>query len=146
MNTTFTKASKNYYRDILIDLIGKTNDKPMLFSGKYKHRQNEALVTFTCIRPTILSGTPKTICDHVNFAFDDVSQFYAFSEEVHNRKFYIIGYPSSYSYLGELRGCIKLENNLCVPPIFIVDDLKKYVDGSTKDMFYYPTKMQLSEL
>lgn len=146
MKKTFTKVSKNYYRDILIDLIGKTNGKPILFSGKYKHRQNEALVTFTCIRPTIQNGKPKTICDHVNFALEDVAQFYPFSEVVHNRKFYIIGYPSSYSFLGELRGCIKLEHDLSIPPVFIVDELKKHLNDNTKDMFYYPTEMQLSEL
>ena len=139
------KVSKNYYRDILIDLIGKTNGKPVLFSGKFKYCPNESYITFTCIRPTLLNGKPKTICNHVNFPLEDVARFHSFSEEVHNRKFYFVGYPSSYSYYGELRGCVKLEFNLGIPAIFIVDELKKHVTDDIKDKLFYPSEAQLIE-
>ena len=131
------KVSKNYYRDLLKELVNQTNGKPMLFSGRYKYCENVAYLTFTCVRPVLLTGKSKTICNHVNIPTNKIIDGYHLTEKEHNRKFYFIGYPHTYNYRGEKRGCIKLEYKLGVPALFIVDELKKYITKEVKEKLFF---------
>ena len=131
------KLFKNYFRENLKVLIGGTNSKPILFSGKYKHRTDQLYFTFSTIRPILSKGTSVTICDHINFKKEEIGCFFDFSEAVHNRKFYFVGYPDDYLHNGDVRGHIRLEYNLGIPALFFSDDKNKYLTEEIKQKLFY---------
>ena len=125
------KNEKNYFRSLLKELIPLTNGLPIIISAKYKHRDNSDWATFTTVRPYIPNTKTKTICSHINVRRNQVQKWFSLNEEYHNRKFYIIGYPFTYSHYGDERGRLMLAEDIGIRPIcfntdrYIVDDVLK---------------------
>ncbi|MDI9485401.1 MAG: hypothetical protein QM372_08075 [Bacillota bacterium] len=113
------KWEKNYLRKSLKDLIGLTDEKPIVVSGRYKaFNSKQGWVTFTCIRPYIPDIRTFTVCDHVNIREEDLQGWLTIPPEMHNRKFYLVGRPYIYFSNGNERGGLRLAQDLDFPPIF----------------------------
>ncbi|MDA9872620.1 hypothetical protein N9C25_00185 [Saprospiraceae bacterium] len=115
-------VGKNYFREELINL---DSQKPIIISGKYKYNSNSKWLTFTTVRPYIPKSKTYTLCNHINIKKEDVKNTHNLTEEYHNKKFYIIAYPSFYNHYNDIRGTITLANNLHIEPILFNSD--KYV-------------------
>lgn len=128
---------KNFYRRNLLELVNNTENKPILFSGRYKYHSETKYYTFTNIKPVLAEEKACTICDHINFRYDEIMCYGNFSEKDHNKKFYLIGFPDTYFHFGEIRGTIKLDYNIGIPAIFPASDRNKYLTSDIKDKLFY---------
>ena len=120
------KLDKNYYRNSFLSLIDATDGKSIIVSGKFKYKNDPIWCTFTSIRPYVKGVHTRTFCNHINLRKKDIERFFTVTKTYHNRKFYIIGIPTVYEHYGVLRGCLKLDYSIGIPPIFISDDLTRY--------------------
>ena len=102
------KVEKNYFRAGLIALVKEAGGQPLIFTGRYKHRDDVQWTTFTSIRPYVPGEKTKTVCNHINIKRDSVSRYLTLTEREHNRKFYICAQVSTYDHYGDLRGCLVL--------------------------------------
>jgi hypothetical protein len=102
------KVEKNYFRTELIALTQETGIQPIIFTGRYKHRDNPQWTTFTTIRRYVPGEKTKTVCSHININRDSVSRYLTLTEGEHDRLFYICGRVSTYEHYGKIRGCLVL--------------------------------------
>ena len=116
------KYDKNYFRDILLELMEETDGKPNVIKCKYKERYNKKWILFTSLRPYISGIKTKTICDHIHINRIEAEKYFKFTQEHHNRTFYIICYPWFYNYNGIIRGTVKLAKSFQVNPILFVTE------------------------
>ena len=120
---------KNYYRDELLNLIQKTNGKPIMLSGILQYHPNRLKwVTFTDIKPYREDIQTNVICQHLNFKLAEVEKWAIISSSNHGKKFYLIGFPAHYRSTGGIRGCLEFYRKGKFPPVFISEDLDKYKD------------------
>ena len=122
-------VEKNYYRDCLLNLINRTDGKPIMLSGTLQYKPNNfEWITFTDIKPYREGKQTEILCQHLNLKRAEVEKW-AIPKSIHNgMEFYLIGFPAQYRSIGGLRGCIKLYRQGKFPPVFISDDLTKYKD------------------
>ena len=113
------KVAKNYFRIKLLALARETENSPIIFTGKYKHREDPNWVTFTTIRRYVPKEKTKTVCDHINIERDSVARYLTLTEDKHNRKCYICGLVSTYEYHGDVRGCLVLAETGSYSPIWM---------------------------
>lgn len=133
------KLEKNFYRDLLKQLIKDTEGRAIIVSAKYKHTNNLKWVTFTTVRPFIPDTRTSTLCNHINVERSSINTRLNLGEELHNRKFYIIGYPFIYLHYGVERGGLRLADDLGIPPIVFNQDFYKIKENAINRCFEFDT-------
>jgi len=116
------KIYKNYLREQIKQLMELTKGKPIIVVCKYKHSDDLKWATFTTVRPYIKNVKTATICNHININRDQISQWYDLNKDLHNRKFYILGYPCIYLHYRVERGCIELAEGMGIKPIVFTEE------------------------
>lgn len=117
--------SRDYFRDALLKLKGKTNNRPIVVSGIYNHNGFCKQYSFVDIRPFLGKGiNTRILCQHLNVRQNDTVA--VLGPEDHGKRFFIVGFPSSYKYYGSQRGYLKLEDRVSLPDIFSEDELEKF--------------------
>ena len=116
------KYKKNYTRINLLELIPVIGESSIIVHGKYKHSSNLEWARFTTIRPYIEMRKTYTICDHLNVKRRILEKWYQLDRCYHNRKFYLIGKPSTYNHYGDIRGCLILNQELGIQPVIFNEE------------------------
>lgn len=124
-----TYIEKDYYRDNLLNIINKTNGKPIMVTGLLKYNKNHLKwCTFSEIKPYREGVESAVLCSHLNLKLADVEKWALISPYYHNKTFFIIGYPARYKAIGGMRGCLQLHCLKGMPAVFVEDDFAKYKD------------------
>ncbi|PTM02604.1 MAG: hypothetical protein DA405_12775 [Bacteroidetes bacterium] len=113
------QRNKNFYRYELLKLAELYGDKPLVFSGIYKHADDSNWVTLSTIK-LFASAPTKMLCSHINLERAEVDLYLKLSAKENQRKIYFLGIIKSYQHYGTARGgisLIRLENDLV--PIWI---------------------------
>jgi len=130
MNNIMPKSardiSRNFFRDNLLDLIGKTNERPIIVTGLYRHNaQYYKWYSFVDIKPYLGENiNTYKLCNHINIMLSKTDA--VLSEKDDGKRFFIVGYPSSYNYYGIRRGSLKLLRGRKIPEIFCEEELKQF--------------------
>jgi len=121
------KVSKNYYRSELSALAEKIGGSPLIYTGRYKYRENSEWVTFTTIRRFTLRNDrssakkPPTLCDHINIHRSEISKYLDLFDVHHNRKFYLCATICRYAYRGASRACLQLAKTGGESPLWMTE-------------------------
>ncbi len=139
------KIKRSYFRENLLELIGNTDNKPIVIRGRYKHREDGHFYTFISIRPIIPGYKASNICGHINVPISEVNEYTTLNAEDERKPFIIIGVPS---YYGEniKRGCVKLYREKGVTPIFRAEEIESYLSKELfETMYKFDMKYVLAE-
>lgn len=137
---------KNYYRDNLLNIVNKTNGKPIMVTGRLMYNKNHLKwCTFSEIKPYCEGGDTDILCNHLNLKLADVEKWAVISPHYHNKIFYIVGYPARYRSVGGIRGCLKLYCLKGLPAVFVEDDFVKYKDRLTPHLYEFPVREVVQE-
>lgn len=130
---------KNYYRDSLLNIIDKTNGKPIMVTGRLMYNRNHLKwCTFSEIKPYREGIDTNILCSHLNLKLAEVEKWTPILPMDHNRKFFIIGYPSRYKSIGGIRGCLRLYCLKGMPAVFIEDEFEKYKERLKPYLYELP--------
>lgn len=130
MNNIIPKSardiSRNFFRDNLLRLIGKTNDRPIIVTGVYRHNaQYYKWYSFVDIKPYLGENiNTYPLCNHLNVMLTKTDA--VLSEKDNNKRFFIVGYPSSYNYYGVKRGSLRLIRGKKIPEIFCEEEWEQF--------------------
>lgn len=128
-----------YVRNRLMDLIGKTDDKPIVLFGRYKYYNGSSdWETLINVRPYINEYRTHVICGHLNIKRDEALKYMTLNEEYDRKKFFMIGYPYTYNHYGIERGCLKLARPESIggySPVLHPNDFIKNEDEIMKYVF-----------
>ncbi len=139
------KIKRSFFRENLLELIGNTDNKPIVIRGRYKHREDGHFYTFISIKPIIPGYKARNICGHINVPISEVNDFTTLDAEDERKPFIIIGIPS---YYGEnmKRGCVKLYREKGIMPIFRAEEIEKYLPKELfEKMYKFDLKYVLQE-
>lgn len=126
---------RNFFRDNLLSLIGKTNERPILVTGIYRHNiQYYKWYSFVDIRPYLGKDiNTYRLCNHLNVMLTKTDV--VLDEKDDGKRFFITGFPSSYSYYGTKRGSLKLLRGRRVPEIFGEEELDQFEATALRQCF-----------
>lgn len=127
-------VSKDFFRDNLIKLIGKTDKKPIVLCGRYNHNEFFKHYSFRNVRPWLGTGVETyQICNHLNVMIENTNC--CLSAEDHGKLFFLIGFPDTYKYRGMKRGYLRLVNWKKLPQMFSEDELGKFGEKALAESF-----------
>lgn len=125
---------RDFFRDNILKLVGKTNNRPIIVTGRYRHNGYQKQYSFVDIRPYLGKGiNTYKLCQHLNVRQQDTDV--VFSEQDHNKTFFLVGFPSSYTYYGSKRGSLKLVCRRGLPDIFCEEELDIFEEEAMKKCF-----------
>ena len=125
---------RDFFRDNLLKLVGKTNNRPIIVTGRYRHNGYHKQYSFVDIRPFLGKGiNTYRLCQHLNVKQQDTDVI--FSEKDNDKLFFLIGFPSSYNYYGSKRGSLKLVCKRGLPDIFCEEELELFEGEAMKKCF-----------
>ena len=139
MNNIIPKSSRdisrNFFRDNLLSLIGKTNKRPIIVTGIYRHNiQYYKWYSFVDIKPYLGNDiNTYRLCNHINVMLTKTDII--LDEEDDGKKFYLVGFPVSYNHYGVRRGSLKLLRSRRFPEIFSQDELGQFEKFALKQCF-----------
>lgn len=139
MNNIIPKSgrdiSRNFFRDNLLSLVGKTNERPIIVTGIYRHNiQYYKWYSFVDVKPYLGEGIETyRLCNHINVMLTKTDA--VFEEEDDGKRFFIVGFPVSYSYYGVRRGSLKLIKGKRLPEIFCQEELPAFEKLISKECF-----------
>lgn len=121
------KIDKNYYRNLLAELENESNEVPIVFTGRFKYREDKESKwkLFTTIRRFIPGTKTYTVCDHINIRSEVIEKYINLSKEYHNRKFYLVGRIYRYYHYNDLRWGIDLVESKELSPIWPTEKTRK---------------------
>lgn len=121
------KLQKDYFRDQLLKLIDKTDNKPIVIKAWF---QWTGYLKQYCFRdPTPWIGDKEVahrLCQHLNVRIRDVNCI--LEERDDRRWFFLVGFPDSYRHFGMRKGCLRLVNWNGLPQIFSEEEYDRYKD------------------
>lgn len=139
MNNIIPKSgrdiSRNFFRDNLLSLIGKTNERPIIVTGIYRHNvQYYKWYSFSDIKPYLGKNVETyNLCNHINVMLTKTDA--VLGKEDDGKKFFIVGFPVSYNHYGVRRGSLKLLKGRKVPEIFCQEELPVFEKLALKQCF-----------
>lgn len=139
MNNIIPKSgrdiSRNFFRDNLLSLIGKTNERPIIVTGIYRHNiQYYKWYSFSDIKPYLGKNVETyNLCNHINVMLTKTDA--VLDEKDDGKKFFIVGFPVSYNHYGVRRGSLKLIRGRQLPEIFCQEELPVFEHLALKQCF-----------
>ena len=137
-NATQSKSALNlkrdFFRDNLLKLVGKTSNRPIIVTGRYRHNGYHKQYSFVDIKPFLGKDiNTYRLCQHLNVRQQDTDA--VFSEQDNDKTFFLIGYPSSYKYYGSKRGSLRLVCKHGLPDIFSEEELALFEEEALRICF-----------